>query len=65
MTLSRAGVRTLVAMGAVAAGLLLSGRMAQADCGRSAANEARPVYREDEKKPARSARRVPRCRYWL
>jgi hypothetical protein len=49
MKLSRTGVRTLVAMGAVAAGLLLSGRAAQADCGRSAANDARPVYREVEK----------------
>jgi len=41
----------LVAMGVVAAGLVLSGRAAQADCGRSAANEARPVYRGVEQNP--------------
>lgn len=51
MKLSRTGVRTLVAMGMVAAGLLLSGRTAQADCGRSAANDARPVFREAERNP--------------
>ena len=51
MKLSRTGVRTLVAMGVIAASLLLSGRAAQADCGRSAANEARPVYRDVERNP--------------
>jgi hypothetical protein len=51
MTLSRAGVRTIFVVAAMAAGVVLSGRAAQADCGRSAANDARPVYREVEKNP--------------
>jgi hypothetical protein len=51
MKMSRAGVRVLTAGVLVAVALLVSGRAVRADCGRSAANEARPVYREVESHP--------------
>ena len=49
--MSRAGVRALTACAVVGVAVLVSGRAARADCGRSAANEARPVYREAEENP--------------
>lgn len=51
MRMSCAGVRALTACAVVGVALLVYGRAAQADCGRSAANDARPVYRQVEKNP--------------
>jgi hypothetical protein len=51
MKMSRAGVRALMAGAVAVLALLASGRAARADCGRSAANEARPVYRDVERNP--------------
>jgi hypothetical protein len=55
MKLNRTGVRLLLLTILMAAVVLASGRAAQADCGRSAANEARPAFREAEANPPKTA----------